>query len=160
MIGRAEVKMVGDNPKMQEMQIALTAGELRDQVERFQNYGFTSHPHNGSEAAVVFLGGNRDHGLVLAVDDRRYRMKAMEQGEVAIYTDEGDYVHLKRGGNMEIKSATKIVIDCPRVEITGDLIDQTGDGNGNTVQAMRDIYNGHTHPGDSGGTTGGPNQSQ
>ena len=160
MVGRAVVQMVEDDHKKQELQIALTAGELRDQVERFQNYGFTSHPHNGAEAAVVFVGGNRDHGLILAVDDRRYRMKAMAQGEVAIYTDEGDYIHLKRGGNMEIKAGTKLVIDCPRVEVTGDLIDQTGGGNGNTVQAMRDIFNGHTHPGDSGGITGSPNQSQ
>ncbi|MGE4292397.1 MAG: phage baseplate assembly protein V [Desulfovibrio sp.] len=107
MVGRAVVRAVADTPAMQELQVELLAGELRERVERFQQYGFSSHPHPGAEAACVFVGGNRDHGLILAVDDRRYRIKGLAQGEVAIYTDEdqsegGHRLVLRRGGVVDV----------------------------------------------------------
>ena len=103
-IGRAVIKAVNDDSKMQALQISLLNGELRDGVERVQNYGFTSHPHNGAEGVCLFVGGDRSHGLVIAVDDRRYRLKGLKQGEVAIYSDEGDSIVLKRGNEIEINT--------------------------------------------------------
>jgi len=61
-IGRAVIKAVNDDSKMQALQISLLNGELRDGVERVQNYGFTSHPHNGAEGVCLFVGGDRSHG--------------------------------------------------------------------------------------------------
>jgi len=43
------------------------------------------------------------------------------------------------------------------LEVTGDITDHI-DATGQSMAAMRSTYNGHTHPGDSGGTTGTPNQ--
>lgn len=126
MVSRATLKQTNDGTKMQASQIGVLDEETRDDVERFQNYGFTSHPHAGAEAAVVFAGGNRDHGMILAVDDRRYRVKGLAQGEVAIYTDEGDKIVLKRGKVVEIttntlrvNAATKVEINSPTVEMNG-----------------------------------------
>lgn len=121
MIGRSVVALVDDSLKMQGLQITLLADEVRDGAERFQNYGFTSHPHPGAEAIAACVAGNRDHVVVLAVDDRRYRLKPLEQGEVAIYTDEGDKVVLKRGGTIEVTASTKVHLITPLVECTGDL---------------------------------------
>lgn len=109
MVARCVVKMTSDAPAMQEVQASLLEGELRDGMERFQNYGFTSHPHPGAEGVAVFVGGGRDHGLVIAVDDRRYRIKSMKQGEVAIYTDEGDSIHLKRDRCIEVTTLNMLV---------------------------------------------------
>ncbi|MEF2145117.1 MAG: phage baseplate assembly protein V [Desulfovibrionaceae bacterium] len=132
MVGRAVLRAVNDTPAMQELQIEPLAGEVLARVERVQNYGFTSHPHLGAEAACVFCGGNRDHGLVLAVDDRRYRIKGLEQGEVAIYTDEDQAAHghrivLRRGGVLEIqgdilnlRAETRVHISGKEVEIHAD----------------------------------------
>ncbi|WP_431477838.1 phage baseplate assembly protein domain-containing protein [Massilia eburnea] len=61
-----------------------------------RNTGFTSVPKPGAEGVVVFVGGNRDHGLVIAVEDRRFRLKGLASGEVAIYDDQGQKVHLTR----------------------------------------------------------------
>lgn len=119
MVGRAVVKAVADDPKMQTLQITLLAGEVHDNVERFQNYGFTSVPHPGAEAAVMFVGGLRSHGLVVAVDDRRYRLTGLEAGEVALYDDLGQKVHLKRD-QILVSSPTKVVVDCPDVRLGGD----------------------------------------
>lgn len=109
MIGRALLTLANDAPAMQELQLALFQGETVGRAERFQNYGVTSVPHPGAEAAVVFVGGNRDHPLVLACDDRRYRIKGLANGEVAIYTDEdhgeaGHRIVLRRGGVIDVRA--------------------------------------------------------
>lgn len=104
MVGRAVLRAVNDDAKLQALKIELLADEVKDGTERFQEYGFTSHPHDGAEAVTVFMGGNRDHGLVIAVDDRRYRLKSLKQGEVALYTDEGQRLHLRRGREIYLAS--------------------------------------------------------
>ena len=45
----------------------------------------------------------------------------------------------------------------PLLECTGEIKDRCN-SDGRTMEDMRNIYDGHTHPGDSGGTTGAPNQ--
>lgn len=166
MIGRAVVLLVNDGLKLQGLQVSLLSDEMRDEVERFQEYGFTSHPHVGAEAVAACVAGSRDHVLVIAVDDRRYRLRNLAQGEVAIYTDEGDKVLLKRGGIVEVTASTKVRLVAPLVECTGDVtIDGTLQVDGNidcsatitaaadvrdqagskTMAGMRTAYNGHKH---------------
>lgn len=101
MVARAVVQLVNDAGGIQIMQLSVLEGETREGVERFQEYGFTSAPRAGAEAVVLFVGGRRDHGLVVAVDDRRYRVKGLADGEVALYNDAGARVHLKADGTIE-----------------------------------------------------------
>jgi len=143
MVGRAIVRLVNDSTLMQNLQLELLAGELRDDVEHVQNYGFTSHPFPGAEAVAVAVAGSRDHVVVVAVDDRRYRLTALEQGEVAIYTDEGDKVVMRRGGVIELTAATKVRIVAPLCEMTGDL-DVAGTVTGH-VDVIANGTSGHTH---------------
>lgn len=121
MVGRCIVNLINDAPQWQSLQIELRSDEVRMDVERAQNYGFTSHPHPGAEAVAVAVAGSRDHVIVVAVDDRRYRLRSLAQGEVAIYTDEGDRIVLKRGGTIEVTASTKVRIESPLVELTGDM---------------------------------------
>jgi phage baseplate assembly protein V len=174
MLARAVVSLVRDGTGLQSLQVELLEGEVREDCERVQNYGFTSHPHPGAEAVAACVGGNRDHVLVLAVDDRRFRLKPLAQGEVALYTDEGDKVVLKRGGVIELTAASKVRIVTPLVEVTGNVtvagslsvqgsIDGGADitaqanvrdqGGAKTMAGMRAVYNSHTH-----GSSPVPNQ--
>ncbi len=102
MVGRAVLRVADDAKQIQIVQVDLLEGETRDDIERFQNYGFTSRPRDGAEAVVLFVGGRRDHGLCIAVDDRRHRLKNLESGEVAIYNDAGAKVVLKASGEIEL----------------------------------------------------------
>lgn len=160
MFSRALVLLVQDDTKLQGLQISLLADEARDDVERFQNYGFTSHPLAGAEAVAASVGGSRDHLVVLAVDDRRYRLRGLAAGEVAIYTDEGDKIVLKRGGVIEMTASTKVRLVTPLVECTGNLqvagnidsgasITATGDvrdaGGTKSMAGMRAAFNPHKH---------------
>jgi phage gp45-like len=79
-------------------------GETIANREYFQHYGFTSRPLPGAEIIIIREG---NHFVSIASDDRRYRV-AVEAGEVAIYTDEGDKVHFKRGKNIEVVCGNKL----------------------------------------------------
>lgn len=118
---RAVLDLVDDGNGLQTVQLRVLRGETRGDVERLQSYGLSSHPHPGAEALAIFLGGNRDHGIVVQVDDRRYRLRGLAQGEVALYTDEGDKVHLRRGRQIEVVAGGSVTIDSPSTTITGDL---------------------------------------
>lgn len=171
MVGRAIVNLVSDAGNIQTMQLQCLYDELLDKVERIQNYGFTAVPKPGAEAIVLSIGGMRDHNIVIACDDRRYRLKGLQSGEVAIYTDEGDCIILKRSRNIEmntqtltVKASTKVRFETPMVETTGkieadlDIRDNRLIAGGKTMAGMRTVYNTHTHP-ETGTTTNTPNQS-
>lgn len=90
-------------------------GETFANREYFQHYGFTSRPLPGAEIIIIRQG---NHYIALGSDDRRYRL-AVEDGEVALYTDEGDKIHLKRDKTIEIVSGNKLVATVENeVEIT------------------------------------------
>ena len=117
--------------KMQALQMRLLAGEVKDNLEHFEPYGFTSHPLPGAEGITVFLGGDRSHGIVLVVSDRRYRIQSLKPGEVAIYTDEGDKIHFKRGRiidietqTLNIKAGVAVNFDTPMITQTGKIVSE------------------------------------
>ena len=121
MISRAVVDSINDTKKMQLAKLRVLAGEVKDKIEVFQNFGFTSNPPVGSEAVVAFMSGNREHGIVLACGDRRIRFKGLAPGEAAVYTDDGTVIHLKKSGNIEVQASAKVLVTCPEAEFTGDL---------------------------------------
>lgn len=83
------------------------ANEMFTNREYMQHYGFTSRPLSGSEG-LVLIDGNTIY--MIASDDRRYRV-ALEDGEVALYTDEGDKIHFKRNKEILITTGNKLTID-------------------------------------------------
>jgi len=119
MVARGVLTLVNDALKLQSVQVKLLDGEVRE-MERFQNYGFSSQPHLGAEVAAVFVSGNRDHGLALAIDDRRYRVTNLQTGEVAIYDDLGHIIRLTRTGIAIDGGGHNLSIsNCPQVVVTG-----------------------------------------
>lgn len=156
MVTRAVVTLVNDAAKMQTLQLSLLADETLDGAEHWQQYGFTAVPHAGAEALVVSVGGHRAHSVVIACGDRRYRLTGMQGGEVAIYTDEEDKIHLKRGRvidiethTLNIKAATAVNFDTPLITSTG-RIESDGDQVAAGISQV-----GHVH----GGVMAGPSQT-
>lgn len=168
---RAVVKQLDNSSTCQKADISMLAGEQKTGIEYLEPYGFTSTAHAESEAVALFLSGDRSHGVLINIADRRYRLKGLKSGEVAIYTDEGDSIVLKRGRLIEattetfvIQAKSKIVLDTPQIKTSGAInatksivsADEIKDKTG-SLSRMREQYNSHTHRGDSGGTTGQPN---
>jgi len=117
--------------------------------EFWQHYGFTSVPKEGANA-LILTQGNRIY--MIASDDIRYRIQ-LQEGEVALYTDEGDNIVLKRGNIIEINAKNKVVVNASsEVDIKSGSINL---GEGILSSLMKDSiiekYNAHIHNG-SGGT--------
>lgn len=106
MIGRGVLLATKDSTDIQQMQVELLADEVKDQVESMQNYGYTSHSPKGSDVLGVSLGSNRDHMIIIATEHRDFRFKNIKEGEVAIYTKWGDYIHLKENNVIDIQTKT------------------------------------------------------
>ncbi len=132
-------------------------GEMFTSREYLQHYGFTSRPLAGAEAVVIRDG---NHIVMIASDDRRYRI-GMEAGEVALYTDEGDFVHLRRGRTIECATGTAIVTADVRCQVNSPEINLSGDRGGLRRlidERFRTLFNNHVHSGvePGSGTSGTP----
>ncbi|WP_373876216.1 phage baseplate assembly protein V [Pseudomonas mosselii] len=152
-LARGVVALVDAGRKLQGLQMRLTADEVKDGMEHFEPYGFTSNPQPGAEALAAFLGGDRSHGVVVCVSDRRFRLQALKSGEVALYTDEGDRLHFKRDRVIEIetltfkvKAETAVEFDTPVIRTTGQIVSQ-----GDQIAAGVSQVN-HPHAGVTMGT--------
>lgn len=96
MIGLATVRLLTDGKGLQLLQVDGLDGETLDEVERFQDYGLVSRPKAGAEGILLSVMGARGESVIIAVADRRYRLRTLEEGEVALHDDQGQVVHLKR----------------------------------------------------------------
>lgn len=136
MIGRGVVNRSDDAARVQALQIDLLSEETHDGVERMQDYGFTSVPHAGAEAVVACVGGLRSHGIAIAVADRRYRLRGLQAGEVALYDDLGNVVKLGRTA-ITITAVDQARIAAPMVVIESDDL-QIGGAGGQPVARVGD----------------------
>ena len=171
LVARGSISVVNDAPMAQEVQIDVLAGEALEAVENLAGIpGVTSYPQAGAEVVVVGMGGNRDHPIVLAVNDRASRPKGeMAEGDVIVYhATSGARVWLKADGSIEIESPGGLTITGD-VTISGSLDVGGNVASGGDVQdaartmaADRLIYNSHTHKenGSGGGVTNPPFQTQ
>lgn len=115
-VARALIKTISDDKGLQKLQVELLADEVHSNVDRVQEYGFTSVPLPGAEGVFVSVGGSREHGVIIAIDDRRYRLKNLAPGEVALYTDEGDKIHFQRGGKILVQASAEVKVVAPEVK--------------------------------------------
>ncbi|MGG6043230.1 phage baseplate assembly protein V [Salmonella enterica] len=153
----------------------LGSEQLQD-MELFQHYGFTSNPLPGTMAVVLPINGKTSHGIVIATEHGRYRLKELKPGEVALYTDEGCNIVLKRGkvieancddfivnaknkysvntADYDVNATNKANFDTPLLKATNDIADGTS-----TLNKVRETYDDHDHEhGGDAGTTDKPNQ--
>lgn len=152
MVARAVVTAIGDAGKIQSAQVKLLDGEVRDGIEILHQYGFTSIPHGKPEGLYFSVGGDRDHGVVICVADRQFRLKSIAPGEVAIFDDLEQKVHLTRDGividgatlPVTILNTPKVRMETPLLEVTGEIKDRC-DSDGKSMESMRTVYDSHTH---------------
>jgi phage baseplate assembly protein V len=137
-IGRGRVTTGNDAGNVQLLQVKLGADEIRDNTPRLAEFGFTSMPPAGSDAVVVFIGGDRSNGAIIATGHQASRLKGLKPGEVAIFDDQGQSVFLTRAG-IAVNGGGKPInfVNTPSIKHNGVEIGST-----------------HTH---SGVTPGGSN---
>jgi zinc D-Ala-D-Ala carboxypeptidase len=176
LLARGVVKKVKSSTKMQTLQLGLLADEVKDNVEHFEPYGFTSHPLPGAEHVSLFFDGDRSHGATIVVSDRRYRLTTLKEGEVALYDHKGNKAHFLADGTLAIVARTKVQITSPLVTMSGHLkvsgkldvngsitsstsvsapnVEGTSDVTFNKISAKAHVHSGGT----LGGLTAGPSK--
>jgi phage gp45-like len=152
------------------MQIQALEGETIEGAERIENYGLAGNPPGGAEGVMVEAGGDRDHVLIVAMEHRGFR-PAVAGGEVKVYSQFEQFIHLDQNGDLIISAPQGVKIKAKSLDaqlsegitmqgqslaitapdgstVNGNLSSsgQVSDGR-STMQAMRDIYNPHTHGG-------------
>jgi len=116
---RITLNKANDDTQWQEASADGFNSDKRDKIEHVQSYGFTSvflprdqqkmsqgaGGENGeqpggksAEGIAVHMGGQRNHPVIIAVDDRRHRPRSLKPGESAQYDDQGQMTYLKRDG--------------------------------------------------------------
>lgn len=119
MIARGVVEALQDTAGAQIVQVSLLADELRSEIERWENYGFTSRPSTGSEALFLSLGGDRSHGAVVCIMDRTTRPTSiLAEGDVALWEKtNGIRVRCKAAdGTVELAGAADFVALAAKVD--------------------------------------------
>ena len=133
-LARAILAVVNNTEGTQKIQVTGLSNEVITDIERFQEYGFETYPWPDAEVCTIFLNGNRDHGIVVCVHDRRYRLMDLAEGEIAHYTDEdqlehGHRVHFKRNQELETRNRAidTIAYDTIREETTDRTLETNND---------------------------------
>jgi phage gp45-like len=116
--------------------------ELRDGVPSMQHYGFASATLPGCDYAVMFLAGNRTHGVAVASNDQRYRPATLKPGEAVMYDNAGQEVYLSQSG-IVVKSATSITLSAGGHTL---VINSTG------ILLDGGVYGNHEHTSNTPGT--------
>ena len=190
-LARGLITTVNDAGGVQIMQVKLNALETGDNRQRMAEFGLTSNPPTtNSDAIVLFLGGDRSNGVVVATGHQPSRPKNLAPGETMLYSQDGKYVYMTASGGIVVEAkgqpvtindASNVTCNCsgvfkvvapggvqfvaPTVTSTGDIQDNTAT-NSHTMAQMRSIYNGHNHAvpnvqlGGPGTTSNGPNQPE
>jgi phage gp45-like len=150
MVRIGTVAVVDDTSKQaQTHQIGFSQQETFDGVPAVNNYGFTSNPHSGADAVVLAGAGDQSKGVVIAINDGRYRLAELTSGEVAVYDDLGQAVYLTRSGIVVRGAGNAIRIEGD-LHVTGDVLASCDSGPVSSLQ--------HVHSGvqSGGGNTAKP----
>ena len=163
-----------DSCSAQLLQVKLNDSETRDDTPRIAEFGLTSRPPEGSDVLVVFLGGDRSKGVVVATAHQASRPKGLLVGETMLYDLWGKSVYLTKDGGIvveakgapvtvnnattvTINAAESVELDTPLLHVTGDIV--AGGNITDSVRSMADdrkLFNLHTNG--SGTTTPSPQQ--
>ena len=124
MVSRAVVASIKDSGGLQLMQLKLLADEVTDDAENFQEFGFISKPPAGSEAIALSVGGNREHIVIVATNNRAGREFAqalIDDGDSIFFNNSQKYLMLK-GNNLEGK-VDKVKIENASNELISVLVE-------------------------------------
>jgi phage gp45-like len=136
---RGQTILANDSNGIQTLRMSALFGEVRSNVERLQDYGFTANPPPDSDVAAFCVGGNRDHLLAIKVDNRTLRKKNLLPGESALYNGlTGDFFALLTGGLAVLKATSMVKLGSATAV---DPVARKSD-----LDALAAIFNAHVHP--------------
>ena len=145
-VGFGRITATKDDGNAHQVQVSLGDGQVRDATPVATIYGLHSHARPGSDVVMLFVGGDRSNGVVVATGDQRCRPRNTQPGEVGLYDDQGLTIFLTRDGiridaggkDVVVRNGTKARFEMP-IESTGEITAMVDDASVTVSQ--------HVHPG-------------
>jgi len=104
-VERCEASVTNDSGNMQLVKVEIHATDVSEDVENYQQYGLAGNVGSGS-ALVFSINGTR---FVLGLNKLEGRPGELAAGEVMLWSEFGQKVHLKDDGNIEITASETVV---------------------------------------------------
>lgn len=114
---RGVLNLVKSGSDIQQVQVSGLADETIQDLELMQHFGFTSVPPAGTQAVVIPLGGKTTHGIIVATENGSFRVRNLNDGEVAIYDSSGSTIILKNGRVIDIE-CDSFNVKCKQYSVT------------------------------------------
>lgn len=108
-VSRVVIRSTNDNGENQTATVTMFKDVDRSDVEVLQPYGFGSRPKAKAGVGIVLaVGGDQGDLVLLPVGSPSTRMGKLEEGETAIYVENGSRVHIKADGTINVFSSKKV----------------------------------------------------
>ncbi len=108
--------------KTQKLQIKTLGGDVIDNAAFLEPYGLTAKPRKeGSLSLVLTVAGEATNTVVLTIHNRELRFKGLKEGEVCLYDEFDNYVHLQKDGNLAINTPNKLSGKCKTLDLTAEV---------------------------------------
>lgn len=120
------------------LQLTGYSDETLQEVELFQQVGFSSHIPEGARVVVIPLQGKTAKSIVIATTAGNVVVN-VESGETCVYDQFGHSLWLKEDGT-HVKGGDLFVDDGNLRVPNGEVIDKKG-----SMQEIREIYDQHKH---------------
>lgn len=117
---------VDTSKPVQKAQINGLADETLNEIDVMQQFGFTSHLPADTQVVVVPIGGTTSGAVIVASENKTYRVLNLEEGEVAIYDKSGSTITLKKGKVVNI-NCDKLNITCSDMKIDSSTLSITSE---------------------------------
>lgn len=108
---RAVLRSIGLATKVQRIGGEGLSGETLEQIEHFQQFGFTSAPPADAELIVLPLGGRTSASVIVATEHGATRFVLDNQGETCVYNQWGDFAHFKKDRSIHVKAEEKVFVE-------------------------------------------------
>jgi phage baseplate assembly protein V len=163
MVGRCLLVVANDALQRQNVQVKLLSGEVADDVEHYQQAGFTSVPLPGATGLFLASGGKRSGVAALLLENKDKRHKGLQAGDAAVYhIAEGHHLVLEKDGVARLICQKFVVEASSEVEFQTPLASFSGDVKIKGLSEAEDHLSsevsgkGHEHIGNLGAPTSPP----
>jgi phage baseplate assembly protein V len=156
LVGVGKVSLVDDSGVVQLVQVKLGPLEIHDAAPNSQQYGFSSNPPVGTDVVMLFIGGDRSNGVVIATGNQSLRKTGLMPGDASLYDSRKQSITLTAQGIVIESAGLPITIkDAPTVTMSDTTLLNIPNGD---VQVSGISLKNHVHGGvQSGGSeTGAP----
>lgn len=163
MVGRCLLVAVNDSLQRQNVQVRLLSGEVADEIEHYQQAGFTSVPLPGAVGLFLASGGKRSSLAALLLENKDKRLNNLKAGDAAIYhIAEGHHLVLQEDGVALLQCKRFVVQASEQMEVQTPLATFSGDVQIAGISRATDHLSsgvsgkGHDHLGNLGQPTSAP----